>query len=257
MEQLAARLAEPPDGVSSVEFARRSGVGRTTIHRIANGTVEPTLSTLRELAIAHLYSLKLELVPLSDPLAAVALRMLVDPAFEKLDAEEVSPDDPAGLGAWIERLRRFDDVDTAAITAARASSLLHRDGAVFLRGDRSGRRLASAGEASGQTWALSGAAGLEYATGAPVPGPGILWVDEDAASAASLLLDTHRGVESAAVADVIVARAHPAVFVDRYADGPFWYVAPTQLLLDSIGLGGAAEEAAKLVWRSWSESGVA
>jgi transcriptional regulator with XRE-family HTH domain len=257
MEQIAAQLAEPPEGVSSVEFARRSGVARTTIHRIANGTVEPTLSTLRELAIAHLFSLKLELVPLSDPLAAVALRVLVDPAFEKLDVEEVDPDDPADLEAWVERLRRFDDVDTAAVTAARASSLLHREGAVFLRGDHSGRRLASAGEASGQTWALSGAAGLEYVTGSPVEGPSILWVDEDAASAASLLLDTHRRVESAAGAHVIVARAHPAVFVDRHADGLLWYVAPTQLLLDSIGLGGAVEETAMLVQRSWSESEVA
>lgn len=253
---MIARLAEVPPGITSVEFARRSGVGRTTIHRIAAGTTEPTLGTLRELAIAHGLDLRLELVPLSDPHAAAAARHLVDPAFEGLAPADVSPDDAADVEAWIERLERFDDLDTAVISAARASSLLHRRGAVLLRGDRSAKRLASAGHASRGSWAVSGASALERITGAPVDGPSVLWVGRDAEAAASLLLDTHQRVENAAGATVIVAVAHPSVFVDAHVEDSLRYVAPNQLVLDAIGLGGALEASALFAQSSWFEDGV-
>lgn len=256
MEQLVARLAEVPPGATSVDFARRAGVGRTTLHRIAAGQVEPTLATLRELAIAHGYELTIGLTPLSDPAAAAAVRHLVDPAFDGVSPEEVSPGDAREVDAWIARLERYDDVDAAAITAARASSLLHRNGATFLRGDNSATRLASAGDASGQTWAVSGAAALRVVTATEAEGPSVLWVDGAAEEVSRFLLDTHRRVDSAAAANVIVAPAHPSVFVDEYRDGPIRYVAPIQLLLDCIGLGGMLEATALLVQQSWSEAGV-
>jgi transcriptional regulator with XRE-family HTH domain len=254
MEHLAKRLAEVPPGATSVDFARRSGVGRTTLHRIAAGKVEPTLATLRELAIAHGYELTVDLAPLSDPHAAAALRHLVDPAFEGVTPEEVSPEGAGAVRDWVTRLERYDDLDVAAVTAARASSLLHRKGGIYLRGDNSAKRLASAGSASGQEWAISAA--LQVVTGADVSGPSVLWVDGDAAATSRLLLDTHRRVENAAAANVVVATAHPSVFVDEYRDGPIRYVAPIQLLLDCIGLGGGLEASALLVQQSWSQAEV-
>lgn len=256
MEHLAARLAEVPRGATSVDFARRSGVGRTTLHRIAAGQVEPTLATLRELAIAHGYELTVDLAPLSDPHAAAALRQLVDPAFEGITPEEVSPEDAGAVRDWVTRLERYDDVDVAAVTAARASSLLHRKGAIYLRGDNSAKRLGSAGSASGREWAISGAAALKLVTETDVVGPSVLWVDGDADATSRLLLDTHRRVDNAAAAEVVVATAHPSVFVDEYRDGPIRYVAPTQLLLDCVGLGGMLEATALLVQQSWSQAGV-
>lgn len=255
MEHIAQRLAETPEGVTSVEFARRAGVGRTTIHRIANGESEPSLGTLRELAIVHGYDLELTLVPLSDPTAAAALRHLVDPAFSALPPSDIDASTADAVDEWMTRLRRYPDTDHAAVAAARASSLLYRRGARVLRGDRSAARLASAGDASGAHWALSGAAGLSYVTGNEVDGVAVLWVDRDPDEVSRYLLDTHRSVENAAAAQVIVARAHPSVFVDEHRGGPFVYVAPTQLLLDSIGLGGLTEATALLVQHGWSMGG--
>lgn len=256
VRQLVAKLAEAPPGVSNVEFARRSGVGRATIHRLATGTSEPTIATLRELAIAHGYDLDLRLVPLSDPNAAAALRHLVDPAFEKLIPADVDAATAREVGEWISRLERYDDIDRAAVAAARASALLEREAAVYLRGEHSAARLASAGDASGKAWAISGASGLEFVTGSVVNGVGVLWVDGDAESAARTLYDTHRRVENSAGANVVVARAHPSVFIDVHQDGPIRFVAPTQLMLDSIGLGGLTEVTALDVQRGWSEDGV-
>lgn len=256
MEHLAARLAEVPPGATSVDFARRSGVGRTTLHRIAAGKVEPTLATLRELAIAHGYELTVDLVPLSDPHAAAALRHLVDPVLQGITPEEVSPEDAGAVRDWITRLERYDDIDVAAVTAARASSLLHRTGAIYLRGGNSAERLGSAGSASRQEWAISGAAALQVVTGTDVAGPSVLWVAGDADATSGLLLDTHRRIESPAAASVIVATAHPSVFVDEYRDGPIRYVAPIQLLLDCVGLGGMLEATALLAQKSWSQAGV-
>lgn len=254
--EIAARLAEPPDGVSTVDFARRTGLGRATLHRLVTGSTDTTLTTLRELAIAQGYDVSVDLVPLSDPCAAAALRHLVDPALEGVSPEAVSPEDADDVRDWIARLERYEDVDTAAIAAARASSLLHRKGAIYLRGDNSAKRLGSAGNASGGDWAISGSAALEVVTAVDIAGPSVLWVDRDVEAASRLLLDTHRRVESAAAANVVVAAAHPSVFVDPFREGPIRYVAPTQLLLDCIGLGGMLEANGLLVQQSWSQAGV-
>lgn len=245
-------LADPPEGLSAVEYARRAGVNRTTIHRIAVGAVDPSLDTLRELAIAHGYDLRVELTPLSDPLAAAALRHLVDPAFEHLTPAEVDPASADGVEQWIERLNRIDDVDDAATTAGRAASLLHREGAVYLRGETSGLRLASAGDASGQRWAVSGAAALSALGEAPIAAPSVLWVSEDARAAADFLRDTHLLVENSASATVVVARAHPSVFVDAFERSRVQYVAPIQFLLDAFGFEGALGEAALRLRDHWA-----
>ena len=60
--------------------ARATGLARTTIQRMRAGVTSPTLETLRELALAAGYDLDVALVPASDPAAAVAARVIADPA---------------------------------------------------------------------------------------------------------------------------------------------------------------------------------
>jgi len=249
MHQLIERIAQPPAGITASEFARRAGVNRSTLHRIASGAVEPSLATLRELAIAHGLDVSVTLTPLSDPDAAIAARHLLD---DSVESEPTSP----GVRDWMARLQRLvpelsDPVEIVSV-AGRASSLLQRRDAVFLRGESSGLRLASAGTASDAPWAVSGRAAIDYGRERGSRGPSVLWTD-DPARAASVLSDTHEVVGSPLNAHVVVVRANPTIFIDTLAAGPVRYVAPIQMLLDCIGLGGDLEQEAEQIATGWSQ----
>lgn len=244
MQHTIDELALPPEGTTARDFARIVGVNRSTLHRIAAGDVQPTIATLRELAIAHGLELQLATSPLSDPDAAAAARVLLDDAHP----EAVS----AGIRDWVERLaRRSPSGAPIEIlrSAAEASSLRHRDGAVYLRGSDVARRLASAGEASRGRWAVSGRAALALSNPAAV-GPSVLWV-EDVERAGRLLGDTHTPAAAARSAQVIVAELNDSVEVDAFELGWARYVAPVQMLLDCIGLGGPLAVAAEAIAKGW------
>ncbi|WP_162621881.1 helix-turn-helix transcriptional regulator [Microbacterium suaedae] len=246
MQHILERLVTPPSGMTTAEFARRADVNRSTIHRIARGETDPALGTLRELAFVHGLDLDLSLRPLSDPDAAAAARVLLD---EAMGDYEIT----TGTRRWISRLDSFADPLDIIDTAGRASAPAERPGAVLLRGDRSALRLSSAGTAAGVPWAVSGWAGLLEAEGvAATSGPSIVWTTDPEATA-RMLLDTHRRVTSPANAQVVVAPAADAVFVDAWESGPTRLVAPVQILLDCIGLGGELEELARRVAEGWSE----
>ncbi len=86
--------------ISASRLSARSGVSRSTMHRVDSGEGDLALRTLRELAIAAGLDLDLNLVPLSDPDAATAARRLLgDPSL----SDEV--DD--GVLAWEQRLPRL------------------------------------------------------------------------------------------------------------------------------------------------------
>jgi len=231
--------------MSAVDFARLSGVNRSTIHRIAKGQTDPSLQTLRELAIVHGLDLDLRLRPLSDPAAATAARILLDQAMTGWPA---TPDETR----WANRLEPLEDPISITTTAGRASAPAEREGAVLLRGDQSALRLASAGVAGGGPWAISGRAALAYAEGTDIAsGPSVLWVT-DPVKTSRMLLDTHRPVTSPANAQVVVAPASSSVFVDFWEAGPIRFVAPMQMLLDCIGLGNELEQAALQIAEGWS-----
>jgi transcriptional regulator with XRE-family HTH domain len=240
-------LAEPPEGLTKAETARRSGLGRATLHRVASGAVAPSLDTLRELAILHGLDLQVGLMPLSDPAAAAATRRLLE---EPVSAEAPHPE----VERWMSRLRRLapggDPVELARV-GARAASLLHREGAVFLRGDADALRLASAGDATGGFWAVSGRAMLEMGMQTVITGPSVLWV-EDVERAAELLGDGRPRMESARNAHVIIAESDPSILTDAFTVGGVRYVAPVQMVLDCIGLGGQLEQRATEIAEEWS-----
>lgn len=267
LDDVVTEVASIPDGWTATDVSRHAGINRSTLHRISNGAVEPTLATLRELAIVHGMDMTVQLRPLSDPDAAAAARLLLAPG-------EATPGEPApGVRSWIDRLERIaagvkapaDDHGTAATlqvlsAAGRAADLRHREGAAYLRGRADALRLASAGDAARGLWAVSGGAAPAFtagvsgaaADGAPdMPAvPGVLWVT-DVAAAVAMLADTHRSVRDPSRAEVIVAAGGEDLFVDLAERDGVRFVAPVQQIIDACGLGAAAERRALEVARTW------
>ncbi|MCU6481296.1 helix-turn-helix domain-containing protein [Arthrobacter sp. A2-55] len=232
-------------GLSKSYVASASGVSRSTIHRIQHGETDPTLGTLRELAIACGLDLDLQVRPLSDPFAAQAARMLLEQGFE--------PDSLAEANQWVNRLHRLGLQDPVAVIdyAGRASGLLALGApSVYLRGDIDTLRLASAGDATGARWALSGQPHLELGAGRAVAGVKVLWAEEPRL-AASLLADTLKEARSPHTATVVVAAALPAVFHASFKSGGLNYVAPIQALIDGFSLGGQLAGVAATIAKEW------
>lgn len=234
--------------ISDAELSRRSGASRSTIHRIDVGAVHPTLRTLRELAIAAGLDLQVDYRPLSDPGAARAARFLLDDAFDRIPktTEDVE---------WLERLSRVVDTDdpiSVVTEAGRATDLHHRDGAILLDHSVAALRLASAGDATGFDWAVSGRAALaainetDHVTGI---GPDVLYV-VDPQRAWRLLEAPPRARHPAAVR-LIIAPLRDEHLVDSWASGRVRFVAPIQILLDCLSMGGGLQETAHRIAETW------
>lgn len=238
IDELVGAVREAaPFGVSSI--AERSGVSRPTLYRLLAGA-SPRVDDLRELAVAAGFDIDASLVPLSDPLAAVAGRTILGDRSVG-EWSEASAE-------WRARLERFvagaaDDRETSVVDeAGKACAPAHRPGAVHLRGDhRRVDRLVSAGRAMQGPWALSGWAALD-ALGIEADAPTILWV-EDARKAAQLLGDTFRPGRLDR-SDLIVVPAHASVFAGGGAIEDVELVAPLQAHIDAVGLGGEARDQA-------------
>lgn len=229
---------------SRSEWARRADISRTTIASVAEDPSRARLSTLREMALALGYDIVVETERASDPIAAAAARILL--ADLPADAEIGAP--AAHRDAWMERLRRYsgatERVDPVRIIteAAHVSGAHHRDGNALFAGRNDTDRLISVGRASGARWALSGAASLD-AMGVDSGATVVMWTD-DVKTVADLLTDTHRRVRLHSAADVIVAPAHPSVFVGAALWGDAFLVSPVQGIIDAVSLGGDEREAA-------------
>lgn len=249
MEGLATTVRSwlESSGLSPAAVARRAGVSASTVHRILNDLVDPSIGTLNEIALACTIQVDLTARPLSDPRAAAAARSLFEGGYES------SPD--PGLTAWRERLHRIagsDDPVAIAKAAAAASGPLHRSGAVLLHGEVSLARVASAGDASNGHWAISGAAGLYLPPpGATVPAVTILWC-EDSRTVMHLLSDTElRQTQRPNRASLAVIAAEPELFTGSFSEGIVRYAAPIQIILDCIAQGGALADNAIEEAMSW------
>lgn len=234
--------------ISDAELSRRSGASRSTIHRIDAGAVYPTFRTLRELAIAAGLDVHVEYSPLSDPDAARAARFLLDDAFDRIPktAEDLE---------WLERLNRVasaDDPISVVTEAGQSTDLHHRAGAILLTHSVDALRLASAGDATGADWAVSGRSALaainetDHATGI---GPDVLYVNDP--QRAWRLLEASPRAQHPASAGLIIAPLRGEHTVDAWASGRVRFVAPIQILLDCIGVGGGIGETALRIAESW------
>ncbi len=249
MEALAAMVRGwlESSGLSPAAAARRAGVSASTMHRILNNLVDPSVGTLQEIAFACGVEIDLTARPLSDPRAAAAARALLEGGYEP-------PSDP-GVTAWQERLPRMaasgGPVEIVKV-AAMASGPLRRPGAVLLNGEVTLARVASAGDASKGHWAISGAAGLYLPPpSAAAPAVTILWC-EDVRTATHLLADTElRQAQRPDRAVLAVIAAEPELFTGSFTEGIVRYAAPVQIILDCIAQGGALADNAIEEAMSW------
>jgi len=226
-------------GLSVTEVARRAGVSRTTIMRIQNGTVSPSVSTLTELAIACGRHLEVTTRPLSDPNAAQAARYLLESGFV--------PDDQTAAEAWasrLERMRLSNPVDIVQAAGCASAPGLRPETRLFA-GQHAVLAASSAGEASGQRWAISGAPVLGSAGGTAV------LHCENAQRCAGLLQDSMRERAAGQSADLVVVPAGAGTFYDSWEQDHVRLAAPIQGLLDCVGLGGELAEAALAEARRW------
>lgn len=229
--------------------ARATGLARTTIQRMRAGVTSPTLETLRELALAAGYDLDVALVPASDPAAAVAARVIADPATPELEELEgvglADAGEVAEITEWVSRLQRQAGDDPAQLLqlAGRDSAPQHRKGARFFApkpGVPQERIIEIANSALGRNLgALSGvAAARVYLGHAPDPGPVVAWTT-DVDAVAGRLAATLREVDEYQPAGVLLAPTMHAYFLDMMGPG-VWHqniVSPIQAVIDLHGLG--------------------
>ena len=220
IDELIALAAEQPTRIS-----RRSGVSRSTLKRVGDGTSEPTLSTLREVALALGLDITLTAHHASDPFAAAAARALID------DSVPENPHDEEIL-AWLQRFERWNINDplTLVSEAGNVQGIYHRRDAQFLNIDPA--TLAALPEFFQQhnaDWALSGAAAATVITRQVVQGPSMVWHEPLAHLTVADL-----GVEVDAVeeANLIILPALASELMGSYSQDGLNFVAPVQLVID-------------------------
>lgn len=233
--------------LSAPAVARRAGVSGSTVHRILNDAVDPSVGTLREIALACGIDIDVASRPLSDPRAAAAARTMLEDGYRP-------PTDPE-VAVWRERLIRMagsrSPVEIIRAAAA-ASSPLSRMGAVLLSGDVALARVASAGDASKGRWAVSGAAGLYLPPpSSAVPAATVLWC-EDVRIVTHLLADadlrqTHRRDRAV----LAIVACEPELFAGSFAEGIVRYAAPVQIIIDCLTQSGTVATDAMEEAMSW------
>lgn len=237
MEQVREWVESSPR--SNTEIAQRAGISRSTLHRIIHGTVDPRLSTLTDIAVACGRQLELTGQPLSDPEAAYAARILLDDTL-------TNPHQPATT-AWIDRYTRLFNNPTDLIQAAATdSTLTHRPGATAYRADsfQYMRALSETDSVSTQ-WAVSGAPLFDGI------GPTIVWTDNPTATCRLLAEHMHPTDTTSPTARIIVAPAHPSVFLGTERVEAIPYVHYFQALIDSLPLPGPLAERARRDLNEW------
>ncbi|MFJ9392893.1 helix-turn-helix domain-containing protein [Nocardioides sp. NPDC101246] len=247
-QQVGSLVAEciERSGLNARQVAARAGVSASTVHRILNDQVSPSVVTLDNIATACGVGLSMSTAPLATPAAAAAARAILDDRY---------PADVATvIDRWAERLDTWTDGDPVQIIeeAARASGVLHRPEAVRFAGEATVGRLASAGDSSGQRWALSGAAGLELpAFDEAVPLITVLWCEDPDAIRPLLAGGALRAASAPHRSTVVVAAAEPDLFLGTFERDRVVYAAPIQIAIDAISVGGDAAARAREEIRTW------
>lgn len=249
MEQQVGRLVAEcieRSGLTARQVSVRAGVSASTVHRILNGQVSPSIATLHNITAACGLDLAMTTPVLASPAAAAAARAILDEDYPA----EVTPD----IDLWATRLEAWADGDPVQIVeeAARASGVLHRPDAVLLTGETTAGRLAAAGDASGQRWALSGAAGLDLpAFDETVSRISVLWCEDPSALHTALTSGSMRRTSSPHRATLVVAAAEPDLFRAAFERDRIRYAAPVQIAIDAISVGGDAADRAREEIRTW------
>ncbi|BAU97128.1 hypothetical protein N24_2866 [Corynebacterium suranareeae] len=220
IDDLIALAAEQPTRIS-----RRSGVSRSTLKRVGDGTSEPTLSTLREVALALGLDITVDAHHACDPFAAAAARTLIDDSV---------PENPHNLEilAWLKRFDRWNINDplTLVSEAGTLQGIAYRPDAHFVKLHPTGlAELPEFFQQRGIKWALSGAATATVIIGKLLEGNSIVWhepaADLDFSSLGVVVTD----VEDA---DLILVPSTATELLGSYTQDGLNFVAPVQLVID-------------------------
>lgn len=249
MEQDVGRLVAEcieHSGLNARQVAARAGVAASTVHRILNDQVSPSVATLHNITAACGLDLTMSASTLASPAAAAAARAILDEDYPA----DVAPE----IDQWAARLDAWTDGDPVQIIeeAARACGVLHRADAIRLSGEATIGRLASAGDASGRRWALSGAAGLDLPSfDEAVPRISVLWCEDPSAIRPLLTGGTLRLASAPHRSTVVIAAAEPDLFLGTFERDHVVYAAPIQIAIDAISVGGDAAARAREEIRTW------
>ena len=255
LARLVAECIES-SGRKPAEIAQRAAVSNSTISRIVNGRVSPSMETIAEIFAACGQQLVLDAEAPRDPRAAAAARLQLDPSYRSTTITRSGEqyEEAQDLSAWVARLDRWSAGDRVALVKAAAdhSGVLRRSGSLFLRGDISMGRIASAGVSLERSWAVSGRAGLDFPGFTHrVPAITVLWC-EDVRRMGQLL--TGKGIESASAPHrsmVVVAQAEPELFAGTFEHDQITYASPTQIAIDCISVGGSTGDLALQEISTW------
>jgi len=236
-------------GTTPSATARATGLSRMTVLRVRDGVSSPSMTTLREFALAAGFDLDISLVPASDPAAAMAARVIADPTVPELGEFKTlglgTAADVIAITEWVDRLeRQADGARTRLLPlAGRYSAPQHRKGARYFapKPGISQSRLIDIASSAVDTvrGALSGVAAAQFYLGhAPDPGVVVAWTTDVAAVASRLSL-TLREVDEYQPAGVIVAPTVDSYLLDmvRPPQSTHPLVSPIQAAIDFYGLG--------------------
>jgi transcriptional regulator with XRE-family HTH domain len=233
-------------GLNAATAARRAGVSASTLHRILADQVDPSVGTLREIAIGCGADLSISSRAISDWRAASAARSMLEEGYVVPEIE---------IAEWQSRLTRLAEGDNPielVSAAARASAPLHRDGAVWYDGTMTVGSVASAGDASGGQWALSGAAGLYLpGLGELTPAITVLWCSDVRAVSQLLAASDVRTTDRVDRVTLVVVRGESELFEGSFTRGLVHYAAPIQIIIDCLSLGGAVASDAREEAMTW------
>ena len=233
-------------GLNAATAARRAGVSASTLHRILTGQVDPSVGTLREIAIGCGVDLSISSRTISDWRAAAAARSMLEEGYV---APEVEIDE------WQTRLIRLaegDDPIELVNAAARASAPLLRDGAAWYTGTMTVGSVASAGDAAGGQWALSGAAGLYLPElGELTPAITVLWCSDVQTVSQLLAASDVRTTDRFDRVTLGVVRGEAELFEGSFMRGLVHYAAPIQIVIDCLSLGGTVANDAREEAMTW------
>jgi transcriptional regulator with XRE-family HTH domain len=235
-------------GLNASTVARRAGVSPSTLHRILTDQVDPSIGTLREIAIGCGVDLSVSSRTISDWRAAAAARSMLEGGY-------VMSDDKNEVLAWQSRLSRLAQSDAPidlVNAAASASAPLHRPDAAWYTGTMTVGSVASAGDASGGQWALSGAAGLYFPElGESAPAITVLWCSDVRAVSQLLAASGARTTDRAERVALVVVKGEPELFVGSFTRGLVHYAAPIQIVIDCLSLGGVVANDAREEAMTW------
>ena len=228
--------------LSLSEVSRRSGVSRNTLNLWLRGTAQPSLTGLAKVMRVLGYEVSVSVHRMSDAAAATAVRVLLG---------ELSSEEPDVKG-WIDRFVQWgdapgDDGDYQALIerGAWASNPYGRHGALhFLPANPI--TLASAVDASGQPWAMSGAfaaqrSSARSASGGEKPRSTLIWCTNPADIVPSLPARIRASAEPVSGGITLVPVAGEEL-TGATNEAGIHYVSPHQLAIDVCAenyIGGA------------------